>query len=229
MMQTTPVRLWDLPTRLFHWTLVGGIAFSWFTAEVGGNWMEWHERSGIFLLALLLFRIVWGFIGSDTARFAQFVTSPGKALQHLKEMRAQGGHASLFHAGHNPAGAWMVLGLIGVVVLQAVTGLFANDDIDTEGPLAGLVSEHLSNVLTTVHHLVFNLILLLAAIHIAVVLVYRFVKNTNLIKAMVLGSADWPASQPQPGKLSFKPAWVGLVVFALCYAAVYFGIKVLGS
>lgn len=228
-MKTTSVRLWDLPTRLFHWLLVCGIGFSWFTAEMGGNWMEWHERSGIFLLALLLFRIVWGFIGSDTSRFSRFVTSPAKALQHLKEIRAQKEGASLFHAGHNPLGAWMVLALIGVVLLQAVTGLFADDDIATQGPLAGLVSGNTADIITSVHHLVFNLILLLAGIHIAVVLFYRILKHTNLIKAMVVGSADWPATQPLPTNLSFKPAWLGLLVFIICYAVVYFGLRMLAN
>jgi len=111
-MQTTPVRLWDLPTRLFHWTLVLGIGFSWFCAEVGGNWTVWHERSGIFLLALVLFRIVWGFVGSDTARFAHFLTLPRHAWQHLHELKGQG---TAFHAGHNPLGAWMVVALLGTV------------------------------------------------------------------------------------------------------------------
>ncbi len=228
-MNTTPVRLWDLPTRLFHWLLVAGIGFSWFSGETGGNWMEWHERCGIFLLSLLIFRLVWGFMGSDTARFTQFVTSPLKALEHLKAVKAQGANAALFHAGHNPLGAWMVLALLGMILLQAGTGLFATDDIATEGPLAGLVGEHTTGLLTTLHHLGFKVILLLAAIHIAVVLVYRFVKRTNLIKAMVVGSADWPVSQPQPSGLQFKPAWLGLMVFALCYAAVYFGINALAA
>lgn len=80
-MKTTTVRLWDLPTRVFHWLLAAGIAFSWFSAEIGGNWMEWHERSGIFLLSLILFRIVWGFVGSETSRFAHFIRSPAAAIQ----------------------------------------------------------------------------------------------------------------------------------------------------
>lgn len=220
-MQTTPIRLWDLPTRLFHWTLVLGIGFSWFCAEVGGNWTVWHERSGIFLLALVLFRIVWGFVGSDTARFARFLTSPLHAWQHLQELKGQG---TAFHAGHNPLGAWMVVALLAIVLLQGATGLFATDDIMTEGPLMGLVSGSTAETLTTIHHLLFNGILLLVALHVGAVLFYRLAKRTNLIKAMVVGKADWPVAQPPPQALTFKPAWWGLVLFALCYTSVYFGI-----
>lgn len=223
-MQTTPVRLWDLPTRLFHWSLVLGIGFSWFCAETGGNWMVWHERSGVFLLALVLFRVVWGVIGSDTARFANFMVSPLRAFQHRRELAGQG---TAFHAGHNPLGAWMVVALLAVVVFQGVTGLFATDDIMTEGPLIGLVSGKTADLLTTVHHLTFNGILLLVFIHVAAVLFYRFAKRTNLIKAMVVGKADWPVTQAPPQALSFKPAWLGLVVFAVIYAGVYFGITFL--
>jgi cytochrome b len=222
MMDTVPVRIWDLPTRLFHWTLLIGIAFSWFCAEVGGNWMEWHERSGIFLLALIVFRMVWGVIGSDTARFAQFVTSPVRAVKHLRELTSK---ETAFHTGHNPLGAWMVVALVGIVLFQAVTGLFATDDIATEGPLSGMVSGDTSKWLTTVHHWVFNVILLLAAVHVVTVLYYRFFKRTNLIKAMVVGKADWPASQSPPAGLRFMPAWMGLLVFGICYALVYFGIS----
>ncbi len=225
-MQTTPVRIWDLPTRLFHWLLVGGIGFSWFSAETGGNWMVWHERSGMFLLALVLFRIIWGFIGSDTARFSQFITSPAKAVQHLRELKNK---STAFHAGHNPLGAWMVVALLAVVLVQGVTGLFATDDIMTEGPLIGLVSGSTAESLTSIHHFTFNIILLLAAAHIAAVMFYRFYKRTNLIKTMVVGKADWPAEQPQPVGMVFKPAWLGLVVFSVTYALVYFGIGFLAG
>ncbi|MDQ5768967.1 cytochrome b/b6 domain-containing protein [Thiothrix subterranea] len=225
-MQTTPVKLWDLPTRLFHWTLVIGIGFSWFCAEIGGNWMVWHERSGIFLLALVLFRVVWGFIGSDTAQFRQFLTSPVQALAHLRDWRSR---ATAFHAGHNPLGAWMVVVLLLAVLAQAATGLFATDDIMTEGPLIALVSGSTAEWLTSIHHFSFNSILLLAGIHIAAVFFYRFYKRTNLVKAMVVGKADWPTQQPLPVTLVFKPAWLGVLVFAMIYAGVASGIAFLAQ
>lgn len=223
-MQTIPVKIWDLPTRLFHWALVFGIAFSWFCADTGGNWMVWHERSGIFLLALVLFRFVWGVIGSDTAQFRQFLTLPAQALAHGRELRSR---STAFHAGHNPLGALMVVTLLLAVLAQAITGLFATDDIMTEGPLIGLVSGDTAELLTSIHHFSFNILLLLAAIHIAAIFFYRFYKRTNLIKAMVVGSADWSAQQPLPGPLTFKPAWLGALVFALVYTGVTFGIAFL--
>ncbi len=225
-MQPTSVKLWDLPTRLFHWILVIGIGFSWFCAETGGNWMVWHERSGIFLLALVLFRFVWGFIGSDTAQFRQFLKSPVQAWVHLRELRSR---ATAFHAGHNPLGAWMVVALLLAVLMQATTGLFATDDIMTEGPLIGLVSGGTAELLTSIHHFSFNIILLLAGLHIVAILFYRFYKRTNLIKAMVVGEADWPAQQSPPKPLAFKPAWLGVLVFALVYAGVTFGIAFLSG
>ena len=219
-MNTTPVRLWDVPTRLFHWLLAGGIAFSWISAEIGGNWTEWHERSGIFILSLILFRVVWGFVGSETSRFAHFIRSPATALAYLKAAKTQPKDTPAYYAGHNPMGAWMVLAVLGVIGLQGVTGLFATDDIATEGPLAGLVTNDTAELLTTVHHLLFNIVLAFAVLHIAAVVFYRVAKRTNLIKAMVVGSADWPTSQPQPAPFKFQPNWLGLVVFVACYGTV---------
>lgn len=219
-MQTQTVRIWDLPTRLFHWLLVLAIGFSWITASIGGNWMVWHERSGIFILSLLLFRIVWGVIGSDTARFSQFVKSPRAAWQHWRELRMQQGTA--FHLGHNPLGAWMVLALLLVLLAQGVTGLFTTDDIMTEGPLMGLVTAKTADLLTSVHHTVFDGVLLLVVLHVAAILFYRWRKRTNLLKAMVVGSADWDLQQPVPKQsVRFQPAWLGLLVFLGSYAAVY--------
>ncbi|HPE59607.1 MAG TPA: cytochrome b/b6 domain-containing protein [Thiolinea sp.] len=170
------MKIWDLPVRVFHWTLVIGIGFMWFSAETGGLWMDWHMRAGIFLLALVLFRIVWGLMGSDTARFSRFVKSPVHALGHLKEL---GSRAPAWHVGHNPLGAWMVVALLLTVLVQAVTGLFASDDIMVEGPLYGLVSSAFSGRMTGLHHQVFNLLLLLVVLHVAAVLFYRFYKGTN--------------------------------------------------
>ncbi len=229
---TTVVKIWDLPTRLFHWLLVGGIGFAWISAEIGGNWMEWHERCGIFLLSLVVFRVVWGLVGSDTSRFTQFLRSPLAALQYIKAFKALPSGTTAYHVGHNPAGAWMVVALLGMVLLQAMTGLFATDDIATEGPLSKLVSSDTAESLTTVHHLVFNGILLLAGIHIAAIAFYRLVKKTNLIKAMVVGKADWPVTQAQPAHadtLRFQPAWLGGVVFAMCYGFIHFGLQWLAA
>lgn len=227
-MPTQAIRIWDLPTRLFHWLLVLTIGFSWVTASIGGNWMVWHERSGIFILSLLVFRIVWGVMGSDTARFSQFVKSPRVAWQHWRELQGQSGTA--FHLGHNPLGAWMVLALLLVLLAQGVTGLFATDDIMTEGPLMGLVTAKTAKLLTSIHHTVFDGVLLLVMLHVAAIVFYRWRKRTNLIRAMVVGKADWDLQQPVPTQtVRFQPASLGLLVFLSSYALVYFLIQWLAT
>ena len=222
MSKTIPVKIWDVPTRLFHWTLAVGMGFMWFSAEMGGFWMDWHMQVGIFMLALVLFRIVWGLIGSETSRFTSFLSSPKAALQHLHELKQP---KEAYHAGHNPLGAWMVVFLLAGLLVQGGTGLFASDDIMVEAPLYGLVSESLSSKLTGIHHLVFNLLLLAAAVHIFAVIFYKLRKRTNLIKAMVAGSADWPAHEPAPTALKFASPWLALVVVVVCYALVLLGLE----
>ena len=224
---TTPIKIWDLPARIFHWTLVLGIAFMWASAELGGLWMDWHLKAGVFMLALIIFRIIWGLVGSDTARFTSFIKSPVTAMHHAKELKEE---KTAYYAGHNPLGAWMVVFLLGGLLLQATTGLFANDDILVEGPLYGLVAESTAKTMTGLHHLLFNILLLAAVIHILTVGFYKIRKRTNLIKAMVAGSADWPVNQqPIPNHLSFKSPWLALSIFIVCYGFVYFGLQFLAG
>ncbi|WP_020396060.1 cytochrome b/b6 domain-containing protein [Thiolinea disciformis] len=217
-----PVRIWDIPTRVFHWTLVLGIAFMWFSGEAENTslWMPWHMRVGIFLLSLVIFRILWGFIGSDTNRFSQFVKPPIQALSHLGDLKTSG---TAYHLGHNPLGAWMVLALLATILAQALTGLFASDDIMFEGPLFHLVSESTAGSITGLHHLFFNFILALALFHMAAIAFYRIKKRTNLVKAMLTGSADWPNTQPadpQASTIKFANPLLALVVFMVTYATI---------
>ena len=227
MNNTTTVRIWDLPTRIFHWALVLGLGFLWLSAELGGLWMNWHVQIGELMLALVLFRIVWGFIGSESSRFSSFIQSPARALHHLQEIKGSG---TAYHAGHNPLGAWMVVFLLVGVLIQAVTGLFANDDILIEGPLYNLVTESTAKNLTNFHKFWFNILLLAAVVHILSVGFYKVRKRTNLIKAMVVGSADWPnEQQPIPSSLSFKSPWLALSIFIVCYGLVYFILKTVAT
>ncbi|PIE42614.1 MAG: cytochrome B [Gammaproteobacteria bacterium] len=224
-MKTQQVRIWDLPTRFFHWTLVVGIIFMWFSAEMSDNLMERHAQVGEFLLSLLLFRVIWGLVGSESSRFTSFIRSPGAVLRYARTLFSR---QSSWHAGHNPAGGWMVLVLLTVVLLQAVSGLFASDDIMVEGPLYALVSEDVADVMISIHHLLFNILSVLIALHVAVIVYYRLFKKTDLVPAMVTGSAPWPEHEPVPAPLSFRSSGLAAVIFAACYAAVYFGIRALG-
>ena len=181
-MSPEPLRVWDLPVRLFHWGLVALVMVSW--ASVENGYMTVHVWSGLTLLTLLLFRIAWGFIGSTTARFSEFARPPRHAVAYLRAI-ARGEHPQ--HVGHNPAGGWMVLLLLAVLLTQAVTGLFANDGVRFNAPLSALVSSAASDRLTRLHGVVFNVILVLAWMHIVAVLYYRFVRGEKLIAAMISG------------------------------------------
>jgi cytochrome b len=177
---TPPVRIWDLPTRLFHWSLVLLVVFSVTTAKIGGNWINWHLRSGYAVLTLIVFRLLWGFAGSRYALFAQFVRGPRATLAYLRGV----GPVS---AGHNPLGAWSVLAMLTALLVQAVTGLFANDEIATEGPLSKLVSGATASWMTRIHSFNEKLIYALVALHVAAIAYYFFVKRENLVGPMLTG------------------------------------------
>jgi cytochrome b len=216
-----PVRVWDRPTRIFHWALVLCIAGSWFTAEEGMT--EWHERLGLTVLALVGFRIVWGIIGGEFARFSSFVRGPGAIAGYLRETMA-GRHPE--HAGHNPLGALAVLALLLLIAAQAGLGLFANDDILYEGPLYHLVGYDLSGTLTGWHHRVFDVLLIVVGIHVAAVIGYLLFLREDLILPMITGVKRMtPAAVPQ--RVRRTPWWVALVILAACGAGAY-GLTLLG-
>lgn len=196
---TPRVRVWDLPTRLFHWSLVVLVVAAFVTAKIGGNTMLWHGRIGLAILGLLVFRIVWGFVGSTYARFVQFVRGPKAILAYLR---------GEWHAhGHNPIGALSVLGLLGVLALQAATGLFANDDIAFEGYLAALVDSSLSTRITGIHMLLEKVLMALVALHIGAIVFYAHAKKQNLVKPMLTGWADGSGESAQGGSpLAFVAA-----------------------
>lgn len=188
---THRIRVWDLPTRLFHWSLAALIVVSFVTVKLGGNLMVWHERSGYAILTLLLFRLSWGVAGGHYARFAAFVRGPGSVLAYLR------GAGSAAHTpGHNPLGALSVLGLLAVLGFQAASGLFTNDDIAFEGPLSARVSGATASLLTTLHRWNEKTIIALVALHLAAILYYRFGKRRNLVGPMVSGDAEFPGAWP---------------------------------
>ena len=178
---TQGIKVWDLPTRLFHWLIVILIAFSWWSAEE--REMEWHFRSGMLVIMLLAFRVAWGFLGGSTARFARFVRSPAAAFAYWRT-----GKDAQPHAGHNPLGAYSVLALLGLIGLQVATGTFATDTDGLEsGPLSFLVSFDQSRLAAELHESVFGLLLAMVVLHLAAILFYRFVRRRNLVHPMVTG------------------------------------------
>ena len=171
--------VWDLPTRIFHWTLVLAVVAAIISGQLGGNLIEVHGKIGLGVVGLVVFRLVWGFVGSTYARFVQFVPTPARIRAYLKgEWRGE---------GHNPLGALSVLGLLALLLCQLLTGLVANDDIAFRGPLFDLVGEALSNRLTGLHHKVGDLLIGLIVLHVAAIVFYVRFRKQNLVKPMLTG------------------------------------------
>lgn len=218
---TVHVKIWDPWVRLVHWAIVGLIGLSWWSAETGR--MDLHLTSGYLMLTLLLFRLLWGFIGSETARFRHFLRSPLAALGHLRHLLRRTPDTEL---GHNAAGGWMVLVLLGVLLLQVGTGLFADDQILTRGPLASLVSGAASGWMTFLHIRNFNVILGLAALHVVAVAIYALVKGHNLVLPMLTGAKRVPAGHARHAPRLASPL-LALVLLIAAGAAVW-GLSRLG-
>jgi len=210
------IKVWDAPVRLFHWLLVALVAFSVSSGYLGGNVMRWHIWSGCAILGLLLFRLLWGFAGSTTARFAHFVRGPRAALGYARGLLSR----SPSHTpGHNPLGGWMVVLLLLCAALQAATGLFSNDDIATEGPLYGKVSKATSDAITAVHQANAVVLLVLIGLHVAAVLYYLWFKRENLLRPMLTGVKRVPAGALPP--LRFAGLLRASALAALAAAALY--------
>ena len=207
------MRVWDLPTRLFHWVLMALVLLLYASGEFGMFDMRWHFWLGYATLALIVFRVLWGLFGSQTSRFADFVRGPIAVGRYVKAQISTNTH---FSAGHNPLGGWSVLALLLSVLLQSVTGLFASDGIDTDGPFSGSVSGYTVKLMTRLHNWNENVLLLLIALHVAAVLFYLLVKHDNLITPMVSGRKQSLA----PGSLRFASTWLALALLLLSMAAV---------
>ncbi|HBG51658.1 hypothetical protein E4680_11170 [Candidatus Macondimonas diazotrophica] len=179
-----PVRVWDLPTRFFHWSLVVLLVVAWSTAQAGLEWMTYHLWAGYSILALLLFRLMWGFLGAPTAQFGSFIARPGVAWRYARELAA-GRHA--VYVGHNPLGGYMVFLLLLLVLIQVVTGLFSTDDILVSGPLADRVPRQYSRWATGVHKVNINILIAAVAVHVGAIGFYRWRFGDNLVLPMVTG------------------------------------------
>jgi cytochrome b len=190
------VRVWDLPTRAFHWALALCVFASLASAWLGGNAMAWHLRFGYVVFSLLLFRLLWGFFGGRWSRFSSFIYHPSTSLRYLRGRSRPEEH---HHVGHNPLGAFSVFGLLVILALQVATGLFADDEIATTGPLNKFVSGKTADLLGH-WHTTFGqwLIITLVVLHIAAVLFYLLRRRQNLVRPMLSGdkqlAADVPAS-----------------------------------
>lgn len=189
-----PVPVWDLPIRLFHWLTAVLIPAAYVTWRL--NWMHWHAWVGDAVLALVLFRLLWGLFGSDTARFSRFVASPRSAAQHLAHIFRR---EPDLEAGHNPAGSWMVMLLLALLLGQVLTGIFVGNDVADVGPLTARTPARIANLLTALHDkLLWNALLAAVALHLFAILVYGLAKRHNLLFPMITGRKRLPGSVPAP-------------------------------
>lgn len=183
------VYVWDIAVRLFHWTLLALMIALVITGKYLDGAIELHATLGLITLALVLFRLMWGVVGSSYARFSQFVRGPGVVISYVRSLLAR---QFEFVAGHNPLGGWMVMLLLATILLQSLLGLFANDDIIFDGPLAYLVTKDTSDLLTGLHVDLFYVLLVLVALHVAAVIWYKLFKGENLLPAMFTGYKELP-------------------------------------
>ena len=223
--KTTPVRVWDLPTRLFHWALLLCVIGSVVTAKLGGNATAWHLRLGYAALALLVFRLLWGVVGGRWSRFSSFVYTPAALLRYLRGRPTAGDH---FEVGHNPLGALSVLVMLGWLLMQVGSGLIADDEIATTGPLVRFVSNEVSLAWTGYHKGLGQWgLYALVGLHVAAILFYRWRKKHDLITPMLLGdkllACDVPAARD-----SWSTRLLALALLAACGVAVAWLVK-LGS
>ncbi|MCW1964786.1 cytochrome b/b6 domain-containing protein [Polynucleobacter sp.] len=210
------IRVWDLPIRLFHWLLVLCIAGSLISVNLGGNAIEWHAYFGYSILTLLIFRFIWGFIGSKHARFSSFIPTRRAILEYL-----QGRTVRVL--GHNPIGALSVFALLFVLSVQVITGLFVDDEIAFQGPLAKYVPNFIVSFLSEIHEGNQVVIYTLITIHISAIWFYKKFKGENLIKPMLTGDKEidpseeasyLPSDLGQPSKDGVMHRTIALILFS---------------
>lgn len=193
---------WDIPTRLFHWLLALGIVLAWLSHEF--DWIEVHRWNGYSLLVLVGFRILWGFFGSVHSRFSDFVRSPAAVIRYWRGTEPE-------PVGHNPAGGWSVVLLLGLVLLQALTGLFNSDDLLFDGPLHHAVDSRTAELLGEIHDKLYGVILGFVGLHLAAIAWYHWGRGRALVAAMIHGGSEGRQAPVSP--------WRALLLLLFCIAA----------
>jgi cytochrome b len=208
------VLVWDVPTRLFHWLTAALVLAAYVTWRL--DWMNWHAWIGDAVLTLAMFRILWGFFGSETTRFARFLATPRAAIGHLAHFfRREPDRA----VGHNPAGGLMVLLLIALLLGETLTGLYVNNDVADQGPLTELVPAPLANAITALHGFIWDALLAAIVLHLLAIAAYAIARRQDLVTPMLNGRKTLPAEVPQPRTESVARAALLLACSALAVAA----------
>lgn len=206
--QSTSLKIWDVPVRVFHWSLVILFATAYVTNALGTNYFKYHVWSGYAIIVLVSFRILWGLVGTYHARFINFVRNPITTIKYAVSVFKR---TDKHYVGHNPLGAIMVITLLAAVLTQAITGLFTNDEIFNLGPLYGYISNELSLQLTSIHRQLFYWILGAIALHVVAVLIHIFLKRDNIIKAMFTGRKISSEGNTQKA-ISSSRIWLAVII-----------------
>jgi cytochrome b len=213
----TAVRVWDLPTRAFHWILALTLVGSVLSAKIGGNAMVWHFRFGYVVFTLIAFRVLWGLVGGRWSRFSSFIYAPRTVLRYLRGQARADEHLDV---GHNPLGSFSVFALLGLLALQVATGLLADDEIANVGPLNRFVSSATASQATHWHKDYGQWILLaLVLLHVAAIVYYLVRKQQNLVRPMLVGDKPLPPGTPGATD-SAATRLLALLLAALCSGAV---------
>jgi len=209
------IRVWDLPTRVFHWALALCVLGLLITGNIGGNWMNWHLRLGYAVLTLLLFRLVWGFVGGHWSRFSSFLYAPSTILGYMRgDVRPE------HKLGHNPLGALSVFALLLILLAQVGSGLISDDEIAFFGPLVGFVSGETVGQATRYHKNIGKFVVLgLVVMHLVAIVFYKWVKRDSLVLPMVTGDKLAPQAMHH-ARDSGLTRVLALIVFGVCAAAV---------
>ncbi|HTT03976.1 MAG TPA: cytochrome b/b6 domain-containing protein [Steroidobacteraceae bacterium] len=218
-LQETPlashrVLVWELPVRLFHWTIFLLVACAYLTWRL--NWMDWHVWIGYAALTAVLFRILWGFFGGDCARFARFLTGPRAAAAHLRHALRREPDRQV---GHNAAGGWMVMLLLALLLAETLSGLLIYNDIADEGPLTELMPAQLGSAIMATHAIGWDLLAGAVSVHVAAILLYATAKRQNLVRPMITGHKTLPAEVTAPRRGGALRAIVLLAISAIAVAA----------
>jgi len=201
------INVWDLPVRIFHWSLVLLFIAAYVTNALGPNYFKYHLWCGYAVIVLVGFRIVWGLVGTYHARFINFIRSPVTTIKYAVDTLQ---NKEKHYAGHNPLGAIMVVVLLLTILIQALTGLFTNDEIINVGPLYAYISDELSLKLTSLHRHLFYWILGAVVLHIIAVLVHVFFKRDNILKAMFTGKKS--ATGIEEKSISSSRIWLAVII-----------------
>ena len=203
------VLVWDAPIRLFHWLVAALVAAAYATWRL--NWMDWHGRIGDAVLALLLFRLLWGFFGSETARFSRFLASPRTVISYLRHWFRREPDRQ---AGHNPAGGWVVALLLALLLAETLTGLYVANDIADEGPLTEIVPAPVANAISAAHVILWDVLLAVIVLHVLAIAAYAAAKGQNLLLPMITGTKTLPPGVAAPRMKSHAVAALFLAVGA---------------